>query len=46
MVSFSLAKLSLEGVLADVPHDTAAVVTYALLVLFIGFVWSGSRHGA
>lgn len=46
MVVFSLMRLTVEGVLSDVPHDGAAIVTYALLVLFIAFVWSGNRTRA
>ncbi len=44
--SLALFKLTLQGVVADVPHDLAAWITYALLVLFLAFIWSGSRKHA
>jgi hypothetical protein len=34
---------TLGRMLADIPHDLPAVVGYALIVLFIYFVWKGSR---
>jgi hypothetical protein len=43
MLSLILLKLTAQSVLADIPRDTGAVVTYGLLVLFIGFVIAGSR---
>lgn len=44
--SLALIKLTLQGVVADLPHDTAAWITYALLLLFLAFIWSGSRKQA
>jgi hypothetical protein len=46
MLSFILLRLTFRGVLSDIPHDTAAFITYALLLLFIAFVWSGRRDRA
>ena len=46
MLSFILLELTLQEVLADVPQDPAAVLTYAMLVLFVAFVWAGSRGGS
>jgi hypothetical protein len=45
---FSLApfELTLQGVVADIPHDPAAWITYALLALFLVFLWSGTRTHA
>lgn len=45
---FSLAifRLTLQGVVADIPHNLAAGITYALLVLFLVFLWSGARKNA
>jgi hypothetical protein len=33
-------------VIADIPHDAAALITYVLLALFVAFVWSGARSRA
>lgn len=46
MASLILLRLTLQGVVADVPHDAAAWITYVLLALFVAFVWSGSRSRA
>ena len=46
MLSLILLRLTLAGVVADLPHDLAAWITYALLALFVVFVWSGSRDRA
>jgi hypothetical protein len=35
--------LTLAEVLRDIPHDTAAFVVYALLAIFVGLIWAGSR---
>jgi hypothetical protein len=43
MLLFILFKLTLRGVIADIPHDAGAIVIYLLLALFIGFIWAGSR---
>jgi hypothetical protein len=34
----------LQGVLSDIPHDTAAIVAYVVLALFIAFVIYGGRR--
>ncbi len=44
--SLALFKLTLQGVVADLPHDAAAWITYALLALFLVFLWSGTRKRA
>lgn len=44
--SLALFKLTLQGVAADIPHDMAAWITYALLILFLVFLWSGTRTNA
>lgn len=41
-----LLRLTPLEVVRDVPHDFAALVTYALLALFVGFVWMGNRRGS
>lgn len=46
MLALALLRLSFQGVVADIPHDAAAWITYALLALFVVFVWSGSRNSA
>ena len=35
--------LSLQDVIANLPRDAGAVVAFALLGLFVAFVWIGSR---
>lgn len=35
--------LSLTEVIADIPHDPAAFVVYALLFVMCWFIWKGSR---
>jgi hypothetical protein len=44
--SLALLRLTLQGVVADIPHDAAAWITYALLALFLAFLWSGTRKSA
>ena len=44
MASTPLAMLTPLDIVRDVPHDPAAFVTYALLGLFIAFVWMGNRR--
>ena len=36
--------LSFAEVLRDIPHDAGAMVVYALLLAFVGFIWYGSRR--
>lgn len=43
MFSFILLKLTLREILADIPHGASALIVYLMLVLFIGFIWYGSR---
>ncbi|HET7321703.1 MAG TPA: hypothetical protein VFI96_04340 [Longimicrobiaceae bacterium] len=43
MLSLILFKLTFRGVIADIPHDVAAFITYALLILFLAFIWSGTK---
>jgi hypothetical protein len=35
--------LTLREVIADIPHDGPAFVVYFLLVVFVAFIWHGSR---
>lgn len=44
MISFVLWELTLQEVISDIPHDAGALVAYALLGLFVGFVWMGNRN--
>lgn len=38
--------LTLSEIIRDLPHDGPALVVYALILLFIWFVWRGSRSRA
>jgi hypothetical protein len=38
--------LTVTEVIRDIPHDGPAIVIYAMLALFVGLVWAGSRKGA
>jgi hypothetical protein len=46
MIAFILLELTFAKVLADIPHDTAALVVYLVLAAFLGFIWHGSRGGS
>jgi hypothetical protein len=35
--------VSIGEVLGSIPHDVPALVIYAMLLGFVGFVWMGSR---
>lgn len=35
--------LTFREVIQDVPHDAPAIVVYAMLALFVMFIWHGSR---
>jgi hypothetical protein len=35
--------LTATEIVADIPRDAGAVLVYVLLVVFIGFIWWGSR---
>ncbi|HUE96929.1 MAG TPA: hypothetical protein VMN39_09725 [Longimicrobiaceae bacterium] len=41
-----LLELTLREVIANIPHDAGAVVAFAVLALFVGFIWIGSRPKA
>ena len=43
MFAMILLELTLRDVVSDIPHDAGAMVAYALLAIFIGFIWAGSR---
>jgi hypothetical protein len=43
MFALTLLELTLREIVADVPHDFAALVTYAVLALFVAGIWYGSR---
>lgn len=45
MLSFILLDLTMRDIVAEIPHDAAAIVVYVMLALFIGFIWTGSRGG-
>jgi hypothetical protein len=36
--------LNLGEVIRGIPHDGPAVVIYAMLIAFAGFIWLGSRR--
>lgn len=36
--------LTLQEVISGIPHDGAAIVVYAMLLAFAGFIWAGSRR--
>jgi hypothetical protein len=46
MLAITLFRLTVRGVLSDIPHDPSAFVTYALLLAFVAFVYTGSRKRA
>ncbi len=46
MLSLILLKLTLQAVLADLPHDGGSAIAYLLIALFVGFIWAGSRGGS
>jgi hypothetical protein len=37
--------LTLREVIWDIPHDASAMVVYAIIAVFVGFIWLGSRGG-
>lgn len=43
MLALILLRLTLQDVIADIPRDAGAIVTYALLGLLVAFVVIGSR---
>jgi len=43
-IALVLLKLTVWEVVTDVPHDFAAIVTYAMLALFVVGIWYGSRR--
>jgi hypothetical protein len=45
MLSLMLLELTLQEVVADIPHDAGAMIVYLLLGAFVGLVWYGSRAG-
>lgn len=38
-----LIELTLEKVIANIPHDAGAFLAYGILALFVAFIWVGSR---
>lgn len=44
MLALILLELTLREIVSDIPHDAGAVVAYALLAIFLGFIWAGSRN--
>jgi len=43
MFAIILLELTFQEVLAGIPIDAGALVVYAILGLFVGFIWHGSR---
>jgi hypothetical protein len=43
-LSLQDARLSLRDIVSDIPHDVPALVVYAMLAVFFGFIWWGSRR--
>lgn len=35
--------LTLRDIVADIPHDAGALVVYALMAVFFGFIWYGNK---
>jgi hypothetical protein len=35
--------LTLTEMIRDIPHDAAAIVVYIMVLIFLGFIWHGSR---
>jgi hypothetical protein len=35
--------LSIGEIIADIPHDPAAFLVYALILIMCWFIWKGSR---
>lgn len=46
MLAFILFRLTLKGVWTDIPHDFGAVITYAFLLCFVGFIFLGGKSSA
>lgn len=44
MMSLILLELTFRDVIADIPHDTGAVVVYLLLIVFVGMTLMGGRR--
>jgi hypothetical protein len=44
MLALILLELTLVEVLSDLPHDTGALIVYALVAVSIALVWMGSRN--
>jgi hypothetical protein len=44
MLALILLELTLVDILSDIPHDTAALIVYALTAVCVAFVWMGSRN--
>jgi hypothetical protein len=36
--------LTLAEIIRDIPHDAGAIVAYVMILIFIGFIWLGSRR--
>lgn len=36
--------LTMDEVIRGIPHDGPAVVVYLMLIVFVGFIWAGSRR--
>jgi hypothetical protein len=45
-MQFANEGLTLREIIADIPHDFAALVVYVVLGLFVFFIWVGSRPKA
>lgn len=35
--------LTVDEVISGIPHDGPAIVVYLMLIVFVGFIWAGSR---
>ena len=35
--------LTLRDIVADIPHDAGALVVYAFMAIFLGFIWYGNK---
>ena len=36
--------LTMDEVIRGIPHDGPAIVVYLMLIVFVGFIWAGSRR--
>lgn len=42
--AFQSEGLTVGEIISGIPHDGPAIVIYAMLLVFAGFIWAGSRR--